>query len=103
MHEAVSMALHMAAGRSRAELSSDPMLTMTLTRTLEILGEAASRLSVEARLRFASIPYSKMIAMRNRLIHASFDVDLDVVWTTITEDLPPLLRVLESSLAQLEE
>src|ERR1039457_453170 len=48
MHEPVTMALHMAAGRSRTELSSDPMLAMALTRTLEILGEGASRLSDEA-------------------------------------------------------
>jgi uncharacterized protein with HEPN domain len=103
MHEPVTMALHMAAGRSRTELSSDPMLAMALTRTLEILGEGASRLSDEARLRFTSIPYAKMVAMRNRLIHAYFDVDLDIVWTTVAEDLPPLLPVLESALAQLEK
>jgi uncharacterized protein with HEPN domain len=44
-----------------------------------------------------------MVAMRNRLIHAYFDVDLDIVWTTVAEDLPPLLPVLESALAQLEK
>jgi uncharacterized protein with HEPN domain len=92
----------MADGRSRTELSDDAMLAMALTRALEILGEAASRLSDQARLRFADIPCAKMIAMRNRLIHAYFDVDLDIVWTTVTEDLPPLLPVLESALAQLE-
>jgi uncharacterized protein with HEPN domain len=53
MHEAVTMALQMAAGRSRTELSSDPIPAMAPTRTLEILGEAASRLSDEART-FAS-------------------------------------------------
>jgi len=91
MHEAVTMALRMATGRSRAELSSDPMLAMALTRCLEILGEAASRLSGEVRSRFRSIPCAQMIAMRNRLIHAYFDVDLDIVWTTVFEDLPPLI------------
>jgi uncharacterized protein with HEPN domain len=75
---------------------------MALTRALEILGEAASRVSDETRLRFASVPYPKMVAMRNRLIHAYFDVDLDIVWTTVAEDLPALLPVLESALAQLE-
>jgi uncharacterized protein with HEPN domain len=74
---------------------------LALTRTLEILGEAASRISDEARLRFTSIPYSKMVAMRNRLIHAYFDVDLDIVWTTVAEDPPR--PVLESALAQLEK
>ena len=54
------MALKMAGGRSRADLSSDPMLAMALTRCLEVLGEAASKLSAEARLRFPGIPYAKM-------------------------------------------
>jgi len=78
------MALHMAAGRSRSDLSDDPMLAMALTRALEIIGEAASRISDETRLRFASIPYAKMVAMRNRLIHAYFDVDLDIVVLLVT-------------------
>jgi uncharacterized protein with HEPN domain len=54
------------------------------------------------RLRFPGIPFAKMISMRNRLIHAYFDVDLDIVWTTVSEDLPPLLVVLESVLAQID-
>lgn len=102
MHEAITLALQMAAWRSPTELFSDPMLAMDLTRTLEILGEAASRLSDETRLCLVSIPFGKMVAMRNRLIHAYFDVDLDIVWTTVADDLPPLLPALESALAQLE-
>jgi len=57
------------------------MLAMALTRCLEVLGEAASKLSSEVRLRFPNVPCAKMISMRNRLIHAYFDVDLDIVWT----------------------
>lgn len=75
---------------------------VALTRCLEILGEAASRLSAETRLRFPEIPWMQMVSMRNRLIHAYFDVDLDIVWTTVFEDLPPILPLLESALAQLD-
>ncbi len=78
------------------------MLALALTRCLEILGEAASKLSSEVRLQFPNIPYSNMVSMRNRLIHAYFDVDLDVVWATVSEDLPPLLQFLESALAQID-
>ena len=101
MQEAVTMAVKMSDGRGRADLSDDPMLAMALTRCLEILGEAASRLSTDARLRFPDIPYAQMVSMRNRLIHAYFDVDLDIVWSTVTGDLPPLLAVLESALAEM--
>jgi uncharacterized protein with HEPN domain len=43
-----------------------------------------------------------MVSMRNRLIHAYFDVNLDIVWTTITEDLPALLPELDAALANIE-
>jgi len=102
IHEAITLALKMASGRNRADLTSDSMLAMALTRCLEILGEAASKLSEEARLRLPGIPCAKMISMRNRLIHAYFDVDLDIVWTTVSEDLPSLLPIIESALAQID-
>ncbi len=78
------------------------MLAMALTRCLEVLGEAASRLSAEARVRCPAIPYATVISMRNRLIHAYFDVDLDIVWTTVSGDLPPPLPVLEAALSQID-
>ena len=102
MQEAVTLALTMAAGRSRSDLASDSMLAMALTRCLEVLGEAASKLSSEVRLQHPIIPCAKMISMRNRLIHAYFDVDLDIVWTTVSEDLPPLLPLVQSALDQID-
>ena len=102
MREAAAAALEMATGHERADLSENTMLAMALTRCLEILGEATSKMSDEARLRFPDIPFAKMTSMRNRLIHAYFDVNLDVVWTTVTEDLPALLPALDSALAQLD-
>lgn len=102
MQEAVTIALKMASGRSRSDLSSDLMLAMALTRCLEVLGEAASKLSAETRLRFPGIPYASMVSMRNRLIHAYFDVDLNIVWTSVVEDLPSLLPVLDSALAEID-
>ena len=78
------------------------MLALALTRCLEILGEAASKVSGEVRLQFSNIPYANMVSMRNRLIHAYFDVDLDIVWATVSEDLPSLAPHLESALAQID-
>jgi uncharacterized protein with HEPN domain len=91
----------MAAGAQRSELTQNTMLAMALTRCLEILGEAASRVTPETRARFPAIPFARAVSMRNRLIHAYFDVDLDIVWTTVTEDLPPLLPVLDSALTDM--
>lgn len=102
MREAAGAALEMAAGQERADLSGNTMLAMALARCLEILGEAASKVSAEARLRCPDIPFAKMTSMRNRLIHAYFDVDLEVVWTTVTEDLPALLPALDAALTEIE-
>ena len=100
--EAASLALKMALGRGRPDLASDSMFAMALIRCLEILGEAASKLSPEVRQRFPGIPCAQMISMRNRLIQAYFDVDLDIVWTTVSEDLPPLVPLFEAALAQID-
>ena len=102
MHEAVTLALRISGGRNRPDLSTDPMLALALTRCLEILGEAASKLSSDIRNQFPNIPWANMVAMRNRLIHAYFDVDLDIVWATVSEDLPSLLPVIDCALAEID-
>ena len=62
---------------------------------LEILGEAASCISQETRERAESTPWVLIHGMRNRLVHAYFDIDLDQVWNTVINDLPVLLEELE--------
>ena len=93
--------MEMAAGRDRSDFS-DVMLAMAVTRCLEILGEAASKLSPDLCRRFPSIPFPQIVSMRNRLIHAYFDVDLDIVFTTVKEDLPSLISQLDEALRQIE-
>jgi uncharacterized protein with HEPN domain len=78
------------------------MLAVALIRCLEVLGEAASKLTDAVRLRFPGVPFAKNSLNANRLIHAYFDVDPDIVWTTVSEDLPSLLPVLESVLAEID-
>jgi uncharacterized protein with HEPN domain len=102
MREPAAMALEMTDGHERADLSTNTMLATALTRCLEILGEAASRVSADVSTLFPSIPFVKIVAMRNRLIHAYFDVDLDIVRTTVTEDLPALLPALDQALTSMD-
>ena len=71
------------------------MLVLALIKDVEIVGEAASRVSEESRTGLPGIPWSSVVAMRNRLIHAYFDIDLDILWQTVSEDLPELLVKLE--------
>ncbi|MHC4932873.1 MAG: HepT-like ribonuclease domain-containing protein [Planctomycetota bacterium] len=63
------------------------------------MGEAASKVTEDTRRMHPSLPWLDVIGMRNRLIHAYFDVDLDRVWDTLTADLPPLTTELERILA----
>jgi uncharacterized protein with HEPN domain len=90
MREAAAYAQEMAAAHTRSDLDENVMLRMALTHCLEILGEADSRVTPETRAQL-SIPFAQMVAMRHRLIHAYLDVDLDIIWTTVVEDLPSLL------------
>lgn len=102
MREAAAYAQQMTAGRARSDLDGNVMLNMALTRCLEIVDEAASKVAPETRAHLPSIPFAQIVAMRHRLTHAYFDVDLDIVWTTIGEDLPPLLVALDAALAQAD-
>ena len=96
--DASKEAVEFAKGRSRAELDSDRKLNLSLVRLLEVIGEAARGISDEFRTQHPELPWKKMVGMRDRLIHGYYDVDLDVVWETVTEDLPGLVAKLESTL-----
>ena len=98
MLDAANEALTFIKGRVRADLDSDRMLVLSLIRELEIIGEAANKVSPETRSFSSAIPWQDITGMRNRLIHAYFNVDLDIVWSTVTKDLPVLKAELEKIL-----
>ncbi|HKT16042.1 MAG TPA: HepT-like ribonuclease domain-containing protein [Allosphingosinicella sp.] len=91
MIEALEAAQRFVAGRQRQDLDSDEMLRLALTRALEVVGEAAGRVSRATRARAPDIPWRQLAGMRNRLIHAYFDVDRAIVWNTANRDVPEVL------------
>jgi uncharacterized protein with HEPN domain len=95
MLDAAKEALSFAQNKSRADLDSDRMLVLSIVKSIEIIGEAASKVTQETRETCVELPWANIIAMRNRLIHVYFDIDLDRVWDTVTDDLPPLMSSLE--------
>jgi len=97
--DAAREAASFAGGRRRMDLDTDRKLNLSLVRLLEIVGEAARSLSPEFRETHPNLPWKKMVGMRDRLIHGYYDVNLDVVWETIIEDLPPLIAQLEKIVA----
>jgi uncharacterized protein with HEPN domain len=94
MIEAGESALRFVAGRKRADVDDDEMLRFALARAVEIIGEAASRVSPEMRSATPSVPWGDAILMRNRLVHVYFDIDHNILWKTATEDIPALLPLL---------
>jgi uncharacterized protein with HEPN domain len=92
--DAAETARDFVAGRTRADLDTDRMLLFALVRAVEIIGEAASRLSDETRNAAPAVPWPRIVSMRNRLIHVYFDIDHDVLWKTATEEIPQLLTLL---------
>ena len=88
-------AVRMLADKGVGELEGDRMLQLALVRLVEIVGEAATRVSNEGQQRFRAIPWQKARGMRNRLVHGYDRIDLRVLWDTITDDLPPLIAELQ--------
>ncbi len=95
MYDHASEALDMVRHRVRSDLDRDRMLNLSLVRLLEILGEAANRVPPEERARHPQIPWAQLTGLRNRLIHEYDNVDFDILWQILAQDLPPLTRELE--------
>ena len=92
--DAAETAIRFASDRSRADLDTDEMLALALTKLVEIVGEAAKQVSGETKDAHPEIPWSAAARMRDRLVHHYFDIDLDVLWSTVRQDLPALLEVV---------
>ena len=98
MWGAAREAVGYAQRRRREDLDTDRPLQHSLVRMLEIIGEAAASTTLPFREAHPGLLWQQMSGMRNRLIHAYFDINLDVVWRTVVEDLPPLVSATESIL-----
>jgi uncharacterized protein with HEPN domain len=96
MLDAIEEAIFFIKNKSRSSLEKDRMLVLALIKDVEIVGEAASRISKEAQNKISEIPWANIIGMRNRLIHAYFDINLDILWQTVRNDLPELAAKLKS-------
>lgn len=88
-------AIRFSEGKSREDLEDDDVLMLALSRAVEIVGEAANRIPCEVQQQYPTIPWPSVIGMRHRLIHGYDLLDVDVLWDTIEDDLPPLITELE--------
>jgi len=99
MLEAGQKAVSFAAGRTKADLDEDDMLAFALMKAIEVMGEAAGKVSSGSKEQFDEIPWPHIVGMRNRLIHGYDDISLDILWKTVTSNLPPLIQALDRIIA----
>ena len=88
-------ALSKIQGKSREEFDEDENLRLAVTHLIQMIGEAARRVSPESRQRYPEIPWADIIGMRHKVVHDYLDIDFDVVWAVVTDDLPELVDQLK--------
>ncbi len=92
---AINEAYSFSKETKRKDLNKNRMLVLSLIKEIEIIGEAASKLSADLLNRYPEIPWADIVGMRNKLIHGYFEVNLDILWNTIKKDLPKLKEQLQ--------
>ena len=102
MLDSAEEAVEFAVGKSRNDLDDDRKLLLAIIKSIEIIGEAASKISEARKAEDDSIPWKDIVGMRNRLSHGYFDVNLDVVWQTVKTDLPNLIKALKKIISPEE-
>lgn len=95
MLEMARLAIRHADALTREEFDRNRLLQDGLVREIQVLGEAARKVSAELRAASPEIPWSKIVGMRNVLVHDYIEVDLDEIWRVAREDLPALIPHLE--------
>lgn len=97
MRDHAKEAVELLGNTSVNELKNRRVLELALRKLVEIVGEAASRISHTTQQRHTEFPWDKIVGMRNRLDHGYFDVSLEQLWKTINNDLPYVIKQLETS------
>jgi len=102
MRDAARYAQQFAAGREIEELDNDIQFRMALVKAVELVGESASRTSDELRAQQPQVPWTKMVGMRNILVHNYWAIEQGEFWEAVQNHIPALITDLER-LIELED
>ena len=100
MVEAAEAALEFTDGQTAESFVDDRLVGYAVVRAVQLVGQAAHRVSAELQAAHPEIPWREMIGMRNVVVHDYADVDLSLVWKTVREDLPGLIERLNTILEE---
>ena len=95
MLDTARKAQSMLGSKDRAAYDADETLRLALAHLVQVIGEAARRVSPELREAHPDIPWSEIMGMRHKIVHDYMDVEEDVLWSVVTSDLPDLIGRLE--------
>jgi uncharacterized protein with HEPN domain len=101
--QAAKEVVRFLAGKRLDDLTSDRVLQLAIERELEVMGEAAARLSKEFRDAHPEVPWSRIIAQRNVIAHQYGEIQIDRIWLVVTERVPELIILLEPLIPQLSD
>ena len=87
-------------GGAKTSTQRTSLSPYALVQLISVIGEAAGKVSPNTCSELYEVPWPDIVSMRNRLIHAYFDINLDILWATVQDSLPPLIRALESALGE---
>lgn len=92
-----------AEGLTQDGLASNEMAASAIMREFQVVGEAARMVSEEGRASYSQIPWKAISGLRNRLVHEYFNIDFDILWQTIHDDIPTLIAQLEALVTPNED
>ena len=100
--DAIAKAEQFTAGMDYEAFARDDKTIFAVVRALEIIGEASKKVSDELKEQYSSLPWREMAGMRDKLVHDHFEVNVEVVWKSVAEDLPALKSQVQQILAQID-
>jgi len=89
-------------GLDKSQFDADEVLRLASAHIVQIIGEAAARVSDDTRRAYPEIAWRQIVGMRNRIVHDYMGVDFDVVWEVVAHDLPELIRSLSGIVSDNE-
>jgi uncharacterized protein with HEPN domain len=96
--EAARLAMSYMNGVEMETFLRDTQLQDAVIRRIEIIGEAARRISLQTREAFPDVPWTALVGMRNLMVHDYDTVDMEIVWETVQKDLPRLIEKMKPRL-----
>lgn len=96
-------AIQFVEGLSFEDFTKDSKTVHAVFRAIEVIGEAAAKISEEFKELHPDIPWTDIVGMRNHLIHVYFDVDHETAWKTVKTDIPKLIQIIEPLLRDVKE